>query len=394
MDPIIKMKYYLSLKFALSVAIPLSVLISCPQVKERKDSTEVLGFDSKVTLYPKVVRGYDIIPLEQTEDCILTGIRKIAIVDSSYVIFDNYNSLIVRYDAKGKFLNRIGNKGRASSEYLRIDAFAVDEEGHILIFDGSLDRILVYEPDGRYISSIAFQRRSLGFINDVACLGKGEFIVNNCVYNDYNDIYRMLSIKDKKFSHLAGFPMLSEDIVEPTGRATISSYGRILFLKPFDDTLYSINERGQVSPVLHVRHAAKSIDDKYYENHVNFSVATTYTEVSKNGYFTGFVSVFETNLYILLNTFDDIYFLVDKDTYSGRALQLFSCEDYGGVPLMNVAASFSGGFVGYWRPGDISDESILELIDNSANESVKGFASTLKEQPEDGNPCLIVYHME
>ena len=95
-----------------------------------------------------------------------------------------------------------------------------------------------------------------------------------------------------------------------------------------------------------------------------------------------------------MNTFDDIYFLVDKDTYSGRALQLFSCEDYDGVPLMNVAASFSGGVVGYWRPGDISDESILELIDNSANESVKGFASTLKEQPEDGNPCLIVYHME
>lgn len=122
MDPIIKMKYYLSLKFALSVAIPLSVLISCSQVKERKDSTEVLGFDTKVTLYPKVVRGYDIIPLEQTEDCILTGIRKIAIVDSSYVIFDNYNSLIVRYDAKGKFLNRIGNKGRASSEqYIQDD---------------------------------------------------------------------------------------------------------------------------------------------------------------------------------------------------------------------------------------------------------------------------------
>ena len=70
-----------------------------------------------------------------------------------------------------------------------------------------------------------------------------------------------------------------------------------------------------MSPVLHVRHAAKSIDDKYYENHVNFSVATTYTEMSKNGYFTGFVSVFETNLYILLNTFDDIYFLVDKVSF-------------------------------------------------------------------------------
>lgn len=74
-----------------------------------------------------------------------------------------------------------------------------------------------------------------------------------------------------------------------------------------------------------------------------------------------------------------------------QALRLITCEDYGGVPLINVVASSFDGFIGYWRPGDISDESCLELIgSNATNESVTGFISTLNELPKDGNPCLIV----
>lgn len=380
---------------AVSVALLLCLVIGCSNVEVRKNLTAVSGFDTKVTSYPKVVRDYEIIPLEQTEDCILTGIRKVSKVDSAYVIFDNYNNLIVRYDTKGKFLNRIGCKGRASSEYLRIDTFVADEKGRILIFDGSLDKILVYEPDGKYVSSIVFPKRTLGFINAAASVGDDKFLVNNCVFNNFNDIYRILSLNDKKVSRVAGFPMTSENIAEPTGKATIGSYdGKVVFLKPFDDTLYAINERAEVDPVLYVRHSAKDVDDRYYENHVEFSVATTYIEMSQGGYFSGFVSVFETDSYLLLCTYNDIYFLIDKNTYSGQALRLITCEDYAGVPLINVIASSSDGFIGFWRPDSISDESLLELIGDATNDSVTGFVSALNELPKDGTPCLIVYYME
>ena len=381
------------LKFALSVALLTSALIGCSNVEVRKNLTEVSGFDTKVTSYPKVVRDYEIIPLEQTEDCIVTGIRKVSKVDSAYVVFDNYNNLIVRYDAKGKFLNRIGGKGRASSEYLRIDTFVADEKGRVLIFDGCLDKVLVYEPDGKYVSSIVFPKRSLGFINAAASVGDDKFLVNNCVFNNFNDIYRILSLNDKNVSRVAGFPMTSENIAEPTGKATIGGYdGKVVFLKPFDDTLYSIDERGEVEPILYVRHSAKDVG--YYENHTGFSVATTYTEMSQGGYFTGFVSVFETDSYLLLCTYNDIYFLVDKNMCSGQALRLITCEDYAGVPLINVIASSPDGFIGYWRPGSSSDESLLELIGDATNDSVTGFVSALNELPKDGNPCLIVYNME
>lgn len=70
------MKSCLRLKFALSVVLLTFALIGCSNGEVGKNLTAVSGFDVKVTSYPKVVLGYDIIPLEQTEDCILTGIKK------------------------------------------------------------------------------------------------------------------------------------------------------------------------------------------------------------------------------------------------------------------------------------------------------------------------------
>lgn len=86
--------------------LTLVLLIGCSNDNARIGVAEVSGFETSVTVYPEVVHSYDIIPLEQTDGCILTGIRKIAKVDSSYIVFDNYNNLIVRYGTDGKFLNR------------------------------------------------------------------------------------------------------------------------------------------------------------------------------------------------------------------------------------------------------------------------------------------------
>lgn len=64
--------------------LTLVLLTGCSNDNARTGVAEVSGFETSVTVYPEVVHSYDIIPLELTDDCILTGIRKIAKVDSSY----------------------------------------------------------------------------------------------------------------------------------------------------------------------------------------------------------------------------------------------------------------------------------------------------------------------
>lgn len=391
MEIINYLRHHVLLVMAFSV---MTSLMGCHNKEQKKNVEAVLGYEDNAQIYPSIVQGYDILPLELTDGSALSGIKKVVRVDASYIVFDNYNGLIVRYDKKGKYLNRIGLKGRASSEYLRVDTFVIDEDGNVLILDGSQDKILTYRPDGKFVSVTLFPKRSLGFINDAVSLGDGRILVNNCIYNNFNEIYRILSINDKKVASLIGFPMTSENIAEPTGKRPVGGYDRIILLKPFDDTIYTLDDKNKVLPLLYVEHKGMLVDDKYYKNHVVFSVATTYSEMSQKGYFSGFVSVFESERHLLLCTYNDVYFLIDKDTNTGLPLRQTACDEYEGVPLINVVASDSENLIGFWSPGDFVDKYNLEIMAGSSNEAVQNFISTLKELPEDGNPCLIVYHLK
>ena len=391
MEIINYLRHHVLLVMAFSV---MTSLMGCHNKEQKKNVEAVLGYEDNAQIYPSIVQGYDILPLELTDGSALSGIKKVVRVDASYIVFDNYNGLIVRYDKNGKYLNRIGLKGRASSEYLRVDTFVIDEDGNVLILDGSQDKILTYRPDGKFVSVTLFPKRSLGFINDAVSLGDGRILVNNCVYNNFNEIYRILSINDKKVASLIGFPMTSENIAEPTGKRPVGGYDRIILLKPFDDTIYTLDDKNKVLPLLYVEHKGMLVDDKYYKNHVVFSVATTYSEMSQKGYFSGFVSVFESERHLLLCTYNDVYFLIDKDTNTGLPLRQTACDEYEGVPLINVVASDSENLIGFWSPGDFVDKYNLEIMAGSSNEAVQNFISTLKELPEDGNPCLIVYHLK
>lgn len=391
MEIINYLRHHVLLVMAFSV---MTSLMGCHNKEQKKNVEAVLGYEDNAQIYPSIVQGYDILPLELTDGSALSGIKKVVRVDASYIVFDNYNGLIVRYDKNGKYLNRIGLKGRASSEYLRVDTFVIDEDGNVLILDGSQDKILTYRPDGKFVSVTLFPKRSLGFINDAVSLGDGRILVNNCIYNNFNEIYRILSINDKKVASLIGFPMTSENIAEPTGKRPVGGYDRIILLKPFDDTIYTLDDKNKVLPLLYVEHKGMLVDDKYYKNHVVFSVATTYSEMSQKGYFSGFVSVFESERHLLLCTYNDVYFLIDKDTNTGLPLRQTACDEYEGVPLINVVASDSENLIGFWRPGDFVDKYNLESMVGSPNEAVQNFISALKALPEDENPCLIVYHLK
>ena len=391
MEIINYLRHHVLLVMAFSV---MTSLMGCHNKEQKKNVEAVLGYEDNAQIYPSIVQGYDILPLELTDGSALSGIKKVVRVDASYIVFDNYNGLIVRYDKNGKYLNRIGLKGRASSEYLRVDTFVIDEDGNVLILDGSQDKILTYRPDGKFVSVTLFSKRSLGFINDAVSLGDGRILVNNCIYNNFNEIYRILSINDKKMTSLISFPMTSENVAEPTGKRPVGGYDRIILLKPFDDTIYTLDDKNKVLPLLYVEHKGMLVDDKYYKNHVVFSVATTYSEMSQKGYFSGFVSVFESERHLLLCTYNDVYFLIDKDTNTGLPLRQTACDEYEGVPLINVVASDSENLIGFWSPGDFVDKYNLEIMAGSSNEAVQNFISTLKELPEDGNPCLIVYHLK
>lgn len=87
--------------------------------------------------------------LETRPDAILSEITEIKKAKDSYIVFDQANGLIVRYDLNGSFLNMIGQRGNATNEYndpLTIDYNKYSDQ--VFVLDGAKNKILIYNMDG------------------------------------------------------------------------------------------------------------------------------------------------------------------------------------------------------------------------------------------------------
>ena len=65
---------------------------------------------------------------------------------------------IHRYDATGKYLNSVGQKGRGPGEYVDISNMIVEENGDISIY--SWGTLYTYSPQGRFLRSIEYVHKS------------------------------------------------------------------------------------------------------------------------------------------------------------------------------------------------------------------------------------------
>ena len=58
-----------------------------------------------------------------------------------------------------------------------------------------------------------------------------------------------------------------------------------------------------------------------------------------------------------------------------------------------VAASSDDTLIGLYLPGDFVDKYNLSEISPKLSETAPDFVSSLTALPEEGNPCLIIYHL-
>lgn len=105
--------------------------------------------------HSEIIRDIEIIPLE-TSDSSLIGTGPECLVGSTgdyYVIDKNGCQKILRYDASGKFLNTIGNRGKGPQEYLKISNIWMDSAtGQLMVFSNPDTKQCIYDPQGQFIS--------------------------------------------------------------------------------------------------------------------------------------------------------------------------------------------------------------------------------------------------
>ena len=154
-------------------------IISCSTRTRGENVSVSVQYNSSIEPLAEMVSSIELIPLE-TDSIHYIGNRKNLIVsDDSYIITDITNGNIFRYSQDGKFLNRIGFHGRGPEDYTHIYSVQLVDS---LLYVFSNPKVLVYNLDGDYLSSMVLRNDHLG---EMSYLNKDEIIT----YFGYDSIH-------------------------------------------------------------------------------------------------------------------------------------------------------------------------------------------------------------
>ncbi|MCL2561618.1 MAG: 6-bladed beta-propeller [Rikenellaceae bacterium] len=169
------------------IALCASLCFACNrQSKELSLFTEVFidhkNVGRQTAELVDLVDSVFVIPLRSREDFLMGNITNIHITeDRIYILDDSKSKTLTVHDLDGNPLFRVGRSGRGPAEYLGIGGFLVTPE-HIMLLDGQMDRMLVYDAYGVYQYYFESEADAVGLVNDTIFVehdGAGGFAFRN-----------------------------------------------------------------------------------------------------------------------------------------------------------------------------------------------------------------------
>ncbi len=95
------------------------------------------------------------VKLETTHESLIGTIKKIIPYKDNFIIFDNKYSNIFVFDAVGKFIKRIGDKGTGPNEYIKVDDICFDQtKNRLFVLDNTRGRIQVFDDNGKVLYNV------------------------------------------------------------------------------------------------------------------------------------------------------------------------------------------------------------------------------------------------
>jgi hypothetical protein len=176
-------------------------ILACTEQKSG-NADHVIYFDTK-----KSVEKYDmkditdgtfsIIPLETTDDCLISKIDKIEIKNNRIYVMDQLAQSVYVFDMDGKYLNKIHKRGQGPGEYAKLSYMTVTDSS-VIIIDHLSERHLEYSiPSLKYIggkrlfdkiwaTELFYLNGNVYYINEWSNSAAGKFRLFSTKYNADN----------------------------------------------------------------------------------------------------------------------------------------------------------------------------------------------------------------
>lgn len=209
----------------------------------------------------------------------------------------------------GNYLFNVGTKGRGPGEYTNFSNFYIQGD-KLYIVDALERRIFSYDEKGTYLSSIEYYRnREKDLMPEkIFPLKNGKYISKN-MFMGANSETPVASILDEDFDHLKAIQGRNLK----TGITVVDLFcehnGDILYWEVLNDTIYNIDNSGQINPRYFVdfnKHALpRSVSTKDVYDKIEFvnipenakKIASLVKYVQHDENFVRFIFAFDNNVY-------------------------------------------------------------------------------------------------
>jgi len=349
-----------------------------------------------------------VIPLETTNECLLTRIRQVEVVDSLVFISDNNHQLYV-FNLDGHFLRQIGIQGQGPKEYRTFNAFYVNRSSRtVTLVDHTQRALLTYLFDGSFVSSESIPDRRIAWEDYAQLAGDGNVLLSNAMNPEHDRAYTLLDpskkdtlplpftyrpIRLKGYSYnFAAHPMSVTD-------------GNIYFTMPLDSVIYEYSD-GKISPRYTLEVPREMISKKSMGEAVAAPDTKSYPSelmrlCGKNS-FAGFTNIFATNKYFWLDcapTFrgEEICVLDREKEVVHYYRNNISLSDKLLHPYTDIMASFDNGLVGVFT-NTFSINYFKSMMENPEAFGVTGVHPAVKEAlaaaDDEDNHILVFYYLK
>jgi hypothetical protein len=345
--------------------------------------------DGKLSL-TDVFEKIDIIPLETTDNSLLSHIPKIDIDDTLLFLQNKHDKLVYVYDTAGKFKYKIGTEGQGPGEIWNPGVFALNKVKKEVWITNNFHKIFQYDYQGNLKGEIPLNL----FFHDMYISGNEFIYFYASKFTNHNkdggyDCWELWikNIKDMDSEqYKIYFPYNYE--THPNGGIysrsislpfSSSADGTVTFHYIYSDTVYSIKD-----DTVESKYVVDFGDKKADENLALKSSEQRNEYFQKNKGVAGSVNnVFETDDILRFTYFTDMKVHdVFYNKHSGKTVEgILDCKIYGAYLFLILA--HRDEITGYLMP-----EMLDFTMENSWNFSETEI-NKLKSLTEDANPVLI-----
>ena len=134
-------------------------LLGCSSNKKQEMTSKlkipVINLSKNVSSVPslllsEVAEKLEIVPLEMTDESVLSDITEMQVTDHNIWIDHGREFYIYRFSRSGKFLNKIGSIGQGPGEYTTYSTFLVDEDKKEVYIIANTNGVLAYDFEGNF----------------------------------------------------------------------------------------------------------------------------------------------------------------------------------------------------------------------------------------------------